>query len=418
MAALYGKMDIRIREVDMPEIEEDEILVKVISNGICNSTHKAALVGKDHIRVPNDVEEHPVMTGHEFAGEIVKVGKKWQERYKEGSSCVLQAGIRYKGSEYAPGYSFPFFGGNTTYTIIPNGYIEMDCLLTYEEDYFAFASMAEPISCVIAGYHSNYRDYSEDWIIYDHLHGVKKDGYLALMASCGPMGISAIDYAIHGPYHPKKIVVTEVNENRLARAKELISEEYAASKGIELIYLNMNEVKDAEAKLMEMTDGHGFDDIIVFVPRKEVIELGSAVMAHNGCLNFFAGPIDKEFSANVNFYDIHYRKAHYCGNSGGNLDDINEMMKLSLSKQITPEYMITHVAGLQAAPDIILNLPDIPGGKKLIYTHTDIPLMAIEDFEKHPEDECFVKIAKVLRDNKMVWNKEAEKLLLKYKTVL
>lgn len=68
---------IYIKEVDLPEIGEEELLVKIVSNSVCLSTYKAAIRGGDHKRVPDDVsKEHPVITGHEFGGYIVKVGEK------------------------------------------------------------------------------------------------------------------------------------------------------------------------------------------------------------------------------------------------------------------------------------------------------------------------------------------------------
>lgn len=94
------------------------------------------------------------------------------------------------------------------------------------------------------------------------------------------------------------------------------------------------------------------------------------------------------------------------------MDDIREMFDLSREGMLTPEYMITHVSGLSEVPDIILNLPDIPGGKKLVYPHVDLPLMALTDFEKYAdEDPVYRKIADILKENHGVWCKEAEKVL-------
>ena len=61
-AVLSGKKKIYLREFDLPEIGEEELLVKVISNSICLSTYKAALRGEEHKRVPEDISEHPVIT--------------------------------------------------------------------------------------------------------------------------------------------------------------------------------------------------------------------------------------------------------------------------------------------------------------------------------------------------------------------
>ena len=79
---LYAKDDIRLEEFELPEIKDDEILVKVMSDSICMSTWKMVKQGADHKRVPADVADHPIIIGHEFAGDIVKVGKKWQDKFR------------------------------------------------------------------------------------------------------------------------------------------------------------------------------------------------------------------------------------------------------------------------------------------------------------------------------------------------
>ena len=68
---LYAKDDIRLEEFELPEIKDDEILVKVMSDSICMSTWKMVKQGANHKRVPADVYDHPVIIGHEFAGDIV-----------------------------------------------------------------------------------------------------------------------------------------------------------------------------------------------------------------------------------------------------------------------------------------------------------------------------------------------------------
>ncbi|WP_231215274.1 alcohol dehydrogenase catalytic domain-containing protein, partial [Salmonella enterica] len=86
---MYGKQDIRIREFELPAITENELLVSVISDSVCLSTWKAATLGSEHKRVPDDLENHPVITGHECAGIIVEVGKNLTHRYKKGQRFVL-----------------------------------------------------------------------------------------------------------------------------------------------------------------------------------------------------------------------------------------------------------------------------------------------------------------------------------------
>jgi threonine dehydrogenase-like Zn-dependent dehydrogenase len=72
---LYGKDDLRLETFELPEPREDEILAKVVSDSICMSSYKAAHQADTHKRVPRDISEKPVIIGHEFAGEIISVGK-------------------------------------------------------------------------------------------------------------------------------------------------------------------------------------------------------------------------------------------------------------------------------------------------------------------------------------------------------
>ena len=116
---LYGKEDLRLEEFELPEPKEDEILAKVVSDSICMSSYKAAMQGADHKRVPDDVAEHPTIIGHEFCGELVKVGSKWADEFKAGEKFSIQPALNYKGSLAAPGYSYQYIGGDATYVIIP-----------------------------------------------------------------------------------------------------------------------------------------------------------------------------------------------------------------------------------------------------------------------------------------------------------
>lgn len=90
-----------------------------------------------------------------------------------------------------------------------------------------------------------------------------------------------------------------------------------------------------------------------------------------------------------------------------------ESLELSAAGKINPSYMVTHIGGIDAAPETILNLPKLPGGKKLIYPHIKMDLTAIEDFEKlGEENEMFAHLAEICKANNNVWCKEAEEYLL------
>ncbi len=153
---LYGANDLRLEEFELPQIKNDEILVKVITDSICMSTYKAAILGEQHKRVPEDISQNPIIAGHEFAGVIVEVGSKWQHQFKPGQKFAIQPALNYKGSMASPGYSYKYFGGDCTYAIIPQEVMELGCLLPYDGEAFYDASLAEPMSCIIGAFHASY----------------------------------------------------------------------------------------------------------------------------------------------------------------------------------------------------------------------------------------------------------------------
>jgi threonine dehydrogenase-like Zn-dependent dehydrogenase len=191
------------------------------------------------------------------------------------------------------------------------------------------------------------------------------------------MGLGAIDYAIHQDRKPSVIAVTDIDDNRLLRAACLFPPERAEKEGIKLIYINTSKLTDPVKHLRDLTGGSGFDDVFIFAPVKQVVEQGDAILGFDGCLNFFAGPTNPEFRAEINFYNVHYAFTHIAGTSGGNTDDMRESLKLMGEGRINPAVMITHIGGLDAVADTTLNLPHIPGGKKLIYTNISMPLISL-----------------------------------------
>ncbi|MDD4743089.1 MAG: zinc-binding dehydrogenase [Eubacteriales bacterium] len=410
---LYGKQDLRLDEFELPAITDGEILARVVSDSICMSTYKAAMQGEDHKRVPADVAENPVIVGHEFCGELIEVGSKWADQFKVGDRFSIQTAINDPANVYAaPGYSFHYIGGAATYVVIPEIVMKQGCLLHYNGDAFYFGSLSEPMSCIVGGFNVNYHTKPGS---YEHQMGIVEGGNMALLAGVGPMGLGAIDFAIHNARRPKLLVVTDIDEARLARAATLYSPEQAARNGVELHYVNTSGIEDVPAYLMGLSHGKGYNDVYVYAPVTPVVEQADKILAYDGCLNFFAGPTNPEFSARFNFYNVHYNSTHVAGNSGGTTADLVEALDLMTRGVVNPSSMITHVGGLDSVVETTLNLPKIPGGKKLIYTHVKMPLTVIADFDKLGEtDPVFKKLAELVAKHNGLWNGEAEKYLLEH----
>lgn len=402
---LYGERDLRLEEFELPALKNGELLVKVISDSVCMSTYKTAMQGAKHLRVPNNVAENPVIIGHEFCAEVVEVTEKWKDRFHVGDKVAMPPVLSYLGGVDTVGYSFGEIGGVSTYSIIYDHIIENDYLIKVDSDAFFSGSLIEPASCVIRGYKaSNHLD--ENLLPFTN---IRQGGKVAILAGCGPMGLVAIDIALHGDVKPSMVVVTDLNQERLDRAQQLFSPEKAAQDGIQLIFANTSNSEE----LLEITEGKGFDDVFVYAPVPAVVELGDAILGFDGCLNFFAGPLDKKFSATFNFYNVHYQQHHVAGTSGSVPEDMHDIVRLINEKRIDPAVMITHIGGIDAAIDTTLRLPEIEGGKKLIYTHINLPLTAIDDFAKLGEtDERFAILDNLVKENNGLWSAKAEQYLL------
>ena len=407
---LHGKMDLRLDEIELPEIGPDGVQVKIISDSLCMSSYKASVEGEDHKRVPENIAEHPIVVGHEFCGEIVKVGENWQHKFKAGDRFAIQPAHFYKGTQQAVGYSYEFCGGDAQYANIPIETLLMDCLLTYDSDVYFYGSLAEPMSCIVGTFHAMYHTKAGS---YEHSMGIVEGGKMALLASVGPMGLGAIDYALHCDRRPSVLVVTDIDDERLARAASIYTVEEAKKMGVELHYVNTAKCADPVAELRGLTGGTGYDDVICFVPVRSVVEQADAILGFDGCLNFFAGPIDSQFKAEMNFFNVHYSYTHIVGTSGGNTEDMREAIKMMNEGKINPATMITYVGGLDAAGETTLTLNKLPGGKKLIYNQISMPLTAISDFAKLGEtDPMFARLAELVEKHNGLWNGEAEKYLL------
>ena len=403
---LYGENDVRLEEFELPELKDGEILIKIISDSVCMSTYKTIKQGAKHIRVPDDVAENPVIVGHEFCAEVVEVTDKWKDQFHVGDKVAMPPVLSYLGGMQTVGYSFGEIGGVSTYSIVYEHIIENGYLMKLESDCFFKGSLIEPASCVIRGYKGSMH-LDADGVPYTN---IKPGGKVAILAGCGPMGLVAIDLALHGTVKPSVVVVTDLDEARLARAKEIFSPEQAEQDGIKLVFSNSTS-KD---ELIELAGGE-YDDVFVYAPVPAVVELGDEILGFDGCLNFFAGPLDKNFSAKFNFYNVHYKQHHVSGTSGSTLEDMQDIVRLIGERRIDPAVMITHIGGMDAAIDTTVNLPNIPGGKKLIYTHIDLPLTAIADFTALGEtDDRFKALDTLVKQNNGLWSAEAEAYLLEH----
>lgn len=395
---LHGKMDLRLEEIELPKIKDDEILASVIVDSLCMSTFKLAQLGSDHKKSPADLSKNPIIVGHEFCGEILEVGKNWSNKYSAGDRYVVQANLQLKDRPDCPGYSYPHTGGDAQYIILDRDVMEQDCLINYKGDTFFEGALVEPLSCVIAAFKANYHLIPGT---YNHQMGIKENGSLLIMGGTGPMGMLSIDYALNGPVNPKKIVVTTIDKNKIEQLRKI----YKSNHKTEVIFVDVSGVNN-QTELLENINNGGYDDIFIMIPSGDLVTTASNLLNTDGCLNFFAGPKENNFSSNINFYDIHYKFTHYVGTSGGNTDDMREAVTLIENKSINVANIVTHVLGLNDVPSATLNQPSIGGGKKIVYTQKKFDLFNIADSSTDST------LHSLLEKHKGFWSKDAENHVL------
>lgn len=405
---LHGAMDIRLETFELPEINDNEILLRIMTDSLCQSTYKAVKQGTSHKRVPEDIADNPVIIGHEMCGEIVKVGKKLGDKWETGKKAIIQPALKLENG-HDPGYSYKYVGGAATYVVVPEIVFERGCFLPFESDCWYKGSLVEAIGCVPRGFKGLYHTDYENYVRTD---GAKAGGKLAILGGAGPMGIAAA--ALAAAYaHSSFIAVIDINTERLEHAARRYSPDKAAESGAKLIYVNTADTENP-AKLLRDLFGGGFDDVFVMVPVSELFTLAGEITAEDGCINFFAGPADHALSGAVNLYHIHYDGLHIVGTAGSIPADTVETIKLIENGVIDPSIMVSHILGLDSYRETTLAMEKPTGAKKLCYNHISLPLTSLDDFSKLGEtDKRFAELDRIVKENGGLWCKAAEEYLLK-----
>ncbi len=404
---LYGSMDMRLEEFELPEIQPDEVLLKVVSDSLCASTYKAVKQGTMHKRVPPDIAEKPIIIGHEMCGEIIGVGAELTDKWSVGQKIVIQPALKLE-SGYDPGYSYQYIGGSATYAVVPKIVLERNCMIPYEGDAFFKGSLVESLACVYRGYLGFYHT---DYTNYVRTDGAKVGGRIAILGGAGPMGLGAVDMA-SGYAGVKQIVVTDLSEDRLDYARSKCTVADAAARGTELVYLNTSGLEDAAATLIELSEG-GFDDVFVMVPVPALFTMAEKICKEDGCVNFFAGPPVHDMPGSLNLYRVHYDGIHVVGTAGSIPKDMEDVIGLIETNKINPGTLVSHICGLNAVIDTLKAMEKPSGAKKVCYTHLNLPLIAVDELDQWADkDPLYKKLAEIVKANGGLWCAEAEEYLL------
>ncbi len=298
---LYGagleKMghDGRPEPFSIPDPNDHQLLVRIDSIGVCFSDVKIIKQGGNHPKLYNrDLSVEPTRLGHEVALTIVKVGKNLQATYKPGQRLAVQPDIYQQGKSTAYGYTIP--GGLIQYHLIGDEVLKTDagaCLLPVEDDMgYAESSLLEPWGCVIGAYTQRRRLIP------------KKDGIMWIIGQPG----DSISFTFSaGLDAPATIILTDVPDS----VKQAVSKPQA-----KIVERNGLTPADYESLNKELTDGIGFDDIVILNPTSaDTVGQIARLIARRGTCNL-VGKKPLDGLVQVDLGRLHYDYIAFIGTNG------------------------------------------------------------------------------------------------------
>jgi threonine dehydrogenase-like Zn-dependent dehydrogenase len=293
-----GKKDQPIT-VPMPNYGPDELLIRHDACGLCFSDIKVIRLGEEHPRIYRDMQEEPVVLGHEVSLTVVGVGDNLKDQYQRGDRFILQADIFVDGVGYAYGYEIQ--GGLSQYNVIDQRVLNGDdgnyLIPIRPETGYAESALVEPWACVIAAYYLAYRS-------------SPKSGGTAWFV--GPdEGDFKLSKGFDKSNHPAVIKLTDMNGPFGAWLREK-----AKDLGIEVIEVDQIDPVSGEADLDQQVD-----DIILLSPSVDLIEKISPYLAFHGILVFYTDqPFDRK--AKLDIGRVHYNRWLFLGGEDWDLTDI------------------------------------------------------------------------------------------------
>ena len=349
--------------------------------GICTSVNKLIDQGAEHPLMHGvDPSKYPAIVGDEGVVTIVEVGAELDGEWSAGQRCAVQPAVdiapinhleRYTDNgrgvaKVAVGYCLP--GLLAEYILLPEEVLEAGCLLPLPTDELpaGHAGIAEPISCIISSHaHHMHLSQPDRTQARTATTGLKRGGVTVIIGA-GPMGRIHVDLAIAA--RPRVIVVTARRQERLDWLHGTFGER-AASAGVELITVNA-ATGDLAAKVREVSDDAGADDLIVTAADGALMESVQHLLARYGVLDLFAGLKPGEEIIGIDERFVHDQEINITGSSGGGPWDVIETLRLMAAGEIDAAAHIGHVGDLDHAPELLGMARDgRVQGKAIVYPH-------------------------------------------------
>ena len=310
VAMYYNNNDIRIEEMQIPEINDEELLVKVQVCGICGSD----------VMQWYRIKKAPRVLGHEIAGDIVKVGKK-VNKFRVGDRIFVSHHVPCNTCSYCQDdkhtlchtlHSTNFFpGGFAEYLKVPKINVESGVFILPKEISYEEGAFIEPLACVVRGMKI----------------AEIKQGICVLVIGSGIAGLLNIKYA--KAIGASKIFSTDIDEYRLREAKKM---------GADVV---INAKENIVEQVKKNNSGKLAELVILCTGAPSAARQALGSVETGGTILFFA-PTEPGVEIPFPLFDLWNKQVKMVSTYAGAPNDIDEAIKLIKSKKVKVTDMITH----------------------------------------------------------------------------
>jgi L-iditol 2-dehydrogenase len=310
VAMYYNNNDIRIEEMPIPEINDNEILVKIIASGICGSD----------VMEWYRIKKAPLVLGHEISGIIEKIGKN-VKNFKKGDRIFATHHVPCNSCSYCEDdhqticdtlHTTKFYpGGFAEYLRLPEINVKSGTFVLPDEVSFDEGTFIEPLACTVRGF--RVADY--------------KKGKTVLVLGSGIAGLLNIKLA--KVFGAKKIFATDIDEFRLKTAKKLGADFVANAK------------EDIPGFVRKNNNNHLADFVILCAGVKSAVKQALDSVEPGGTILWFA-PTKPGVNVELPFFDVWNKQIKMVSTYAGAGRDITEAIELIKSKKVVVTDMITH----------------------------------------------------------------------------
>jgi 2-desacetyl-2-hydroxyethyl bacteriochlorophyllide A dehydrogenase len=310
-AVWYGGKNVRIEDTPRPEIRDDEVLVNVKAVAICGSDLHA-YKGMSKRRKP------PLVMGHEFSGEIIKVGKK-VKRFSNGERVVVEPLIscgkckpctrgKTNVCENRKLIGLQLSGAFAEYvSVIENKCYKLPNNVSFEE-----AALVEPLAVAVHAV---------------NITPIEKGDTILIIGS-GTIGLLTVQVTRN--CNAGKIITTDVYDYLLDVAKNL---------GANVV---INTKNDDPLKTIS-SDFGGVDVVFEAVGLQETVQQALSLVRCGGCVTLIGMFQDK---MELNMLNVAVKEIMIQGSYGYTSDDFKQALKLIASGKVKVKPLITHVLPL------------------------------------------------------------------------